>query len=109
MCPSLVCGFLAAAEVAIAKTENGRVSTNWFKEMFKQMGIPWNQDYYMATRDKLHAMVSSRLRIGTTKETLLGRGAVASTSRHPGKTNNGPSRRSWSNGTQKNFLPSTLL
>ena len=51
-----VCGFLAAAEIAIAKTENGRISTNWFKDMFKQMGIAWNQDYYMATRDKLHAM-----------------------------------------------------
>jgi hypothetical protein len=51
-----VCGFLAAAEVGIAKTVNGRVSTNWFKEMFKQMGISWNQDYYMATRDKLHSM-----------------------------------------------------
>jgi hypothetical protein len=51
-----VCGFLTAAEIAIAKSENGRISTNWFKDMFKQMGIAWNQDYYMATRDKLHAM-----------------------------------------------------
>ena len=51
-----VCGFLAAAEIVIAKTENGRVSTNWFKVMFKQMGITWNQDYYRATRDKLHAL-----------------------------------------------------
>jgi hypothetical protein len=51
-----VCGFLAAAEIVIAKTENGRVSTNWFKDMFKKMGITWNQDYYRATRDKLHAM-----------------------------------------------------
>ena len=51
-----ICGFLAAAEIAIAKTENGRVSTNWFKTMFKQMDIAWNQEYYMATRDKLHGM-----------------------------------------------------
>ena len=51
-----VCGFLAAAEIAIAKTENGRVSTNWFKDMFERMNITWNQDYYMATRDKLHVM-----------------------------------------------------
>jgi hypothetical protein len=51
-----VCGVLAAAEIGIAKTKNGQISTNWFKDMFKQMGIAWNQDYYMAAREKLHAM-----------------------------------------------------
>ena len=51
-----VCGFLAAAEIVLRKTEDGRVATNWFKDLFKQMGISWNQDYYMATREKLHSM-----------------------------------------------------